>query len=157
MTTIKRCTTMTAAAAMLLTMLGAGAGCESVESQVTWQLDGTPRHEHPYQDWWHYQVVYPPDARTYFDPYRRTYFWFENGTWRSGGELPPEVQPENGRARVVRIMNPLPFVQHETMVAMHPPRKDTVDGFLPPNISSYADISDMPVMMAGESTDGEQP
>lgn len=97
------------------------SGCESAQSTVTWQDNGMPRHEHPQQDWWHYQFVYHPFAHAYYEPYSATWFWFENGSWWYGEELPRGLNVNAEHAVVVKTRWDLPFLQHQpTTLAMHP-------------------------------------
>lgn len=37
----------------------------------------------------HHEYIYYGDHDIYFAPETRTYYWQENGNWRSGVELPP--------------------------------------------------------------------
>ena len=112
--------------------MGGMGGCESTESVVTWQPSGMPKHAHPHQDWWSYQYVYFPDAQAYFEPYTRTFYWYENGTWWPGEELPVEMSFDKKLARVVYLQEPLPFPQHESVLVWSPcPKPVRTTGFDP--------------------------
>jgi len=106
---------------LALTVCGlAVTGCESARSTVSWQANGMPRHEHPHQDWWHFQFVYYPNAQAYYEPYSQSWFWFENGSWWNGEALPRGMAPSASQAVVVRTRWDLPFLQHDpTMLSMH--------------------------------------
>ena len=98
-------------------------GCDSSQHTITMQDNGVPYHVHGSQDWWHYQFVYHPDAQTYFEPYTQTYFWYEEGAWHAGPESPPQLILDVDRAKVVKLRtDEMPFLQHTTVLASHPPR-----------------------------------
>lgn len=99
-------------------------GCNSAShTQVEWQPEGTPRHTHHTEDWWQYQYVYHPNVQVYFEPYSETYFWFENGQWHEGAELPKHITLDPEWTRVVKLKSPKPHSQHATVVAQHGPQK----------------------------------
>ena len=95
------------------------AGCETATS-ISWQRDGVPHHQHPEQEWWHYQFVYHPNAQVYFEPYTKTYYWFEKGSWCAGAKPPTGLELNTQLATVVKLQQSLPFVQHDTVLAWHP-------------------------------------
>lgn len=105
---------LTAAAALTIgaTMLG---GCNHTHSQVTWQDDNTPRHVHQQQDWWNYQFVYFPVAQVYYEPYSETYYWFQDGLWREGNELPSHIKLQHETPHVVKLESRYPYMQHHTV------------------------------------------
>ncbi len=99
-------------------------GCATTSESITFQDDGTPRHEHGWQDWWNYQFVYHPNDQVYFEPYSGTYHWFADGTWRTGEELPATLNPEPRLAQVVFLQeDEFPWGQHNTNSFAHAPRK----------------------------------
>lgn len=105
------------AAAALLAAVG---GCSTTRTEVTWQENGLPRHEHPWQDWWHYQFVYHPIAQAYYEPYTTTWFWYESGLWWAGSELPRGLFPDRHPV-VVKTRWDAPFLQHDpTILVQHP-------------------------------------
>jgi len=99
-------------------------GCAVTSETIAFQEDGTPRHEHGWQDWWSHQFVYHPNDQVYFEPYTRTYHWFDGGTWRSGEELPSSLRPDPELAQVVFLQEDrFPWSQHNTTSFVHAPRK----------------------------------
>lgn len=99
-------------------------GCNSPShTQVQWQPDGQPQHTHHTEDWWQHQYVYHPNAQVYYEPYSRTFFWFENNQWNEGPELPQHFTLEQDRARVVKLKSPKPHAQHDMVVAKHGPQQ----------------------------------
>lgn len=96
-----------------------GAGC--AQPQVSWLDNGVPYYDHPEQTW-HYQFVYHPNSQVYFEPYTKTYYWYGNGEWHSGSDIPQELRPLDDRiARIVKLQDFEPFNSHPFVVAQHPP------------------------------------
>ena len=134
---------LTAAAMLSAFALG---GC-SAPTDVTWQANGMPRHDHPSQEWWHYKFIYHPNAQVYFEPYTQRYFWFQDGAWREGHSLPGEVTLEGRLAQVVNLREEQPSGQHQTVMAWHPCLRELPARFDP---SSEAQI-----WLAGVEQDGQ--
>ncbi len=115
---------LTGAALLAAALLTAG-GCapRTGDRTVTWRSDGVPHHEHAdaRHDWWTYQFVYYPRAEVYFEPFSQEWWWFEDGRWRSGLELPAGRTTFRQTPTVVFFQTPWPFVQHGNAVAMHNP------------------------------------
>lgn len=109
-------------AKLAVVLLGGGvfalAGCQTAShTNVTFHDDGQPRHEHPHQDWWHYQFVYYPNDQVYFEPYTRTWFWNEQGQWQEGDTLPQFIGVNPDHAKIVYLKTPTPHAQHRTVIA----------------------------------------
>jgi hypothetical protein len=119
-------------------------GCETT-TDVLWQATGIPHHKHPEQGWWSYQFVYYPNAQVYFEPYSKTWYWCEHGLWKGGPEPPQTLELNADHATVVKLQQELPFFQHETVIAMHPCRRE-----LPPKYDPAFAV-DMPARLASES------
>ncbi len=99
-------------------------GCESSNHTIVMQDSGTPYHEKEGQNWWSYQFVYHPNTQTYYEPYSSTYYWFEEGAWHAGPELPTELIPKSDIAQVVKLQaDELPFVQHRSVLTWQPVRR----------------------------------
>lgn len=93
------------------------AGCATNETKIAFHPSGLPHHEHPRQDWWHYQFVYHPHQQVYFEPYTRTYFWHEDGQWFEGARLPSHITVNPEGSRVVFVKTPVPHAHHQMVVA----------------------------------------
>ena len=121
------------AAALTLALIAATSllgGCETT-SQVTWQDNGIPNHVHPWQPWWRYEFLYHPNAQAYYEPYTQQYFWYQDGAWRQGEELPIELALRADIAHVVKLQHDLPYLQHDTVRQWWPPRKPCLERFDP--------------------------
>jgi hypothetical protein len=71
--------------ATILTLAAAAAiPALAQETETTKTTTTTVSHTGPHE------YVYYGDHDIYFAPQTKTYFWRENGTWRSGVDLPPE-------------------------------------------------------------------
>lgn len=104
-----------------LVLVGLLTGCEAPASRVALQENGVPCYETEGQPWWSYQFVYHPKAHVYYQPYIATYWWFEDGAWHRGTELPREFQLDMSLAQVVKLQSDtMPFLQHGTVLTMHP-------------------------------------
>jgi hypothetical protein len=105
-------------------------GCYSVDGHVTWQPSGVPHHDHPYQQWWNYQFVYFPQQQVYFEPYTEEYFWFRNGQWERGTELPADISVDPTQGRIVKLQHQDPYLQHETVLQWSWPYNHPAGGAL---------------------------
>lgn len=101
-----------AALGLSVALLG---GCSQSRTQVTWQDNGTPHISHPHQQWWNYQFVYYPASQVYFEPHSQTYYWFQNGLWRQGSELPSHIPLQFENPVTVKLESEQPFMQHHSV------------------------------------------
>lgn len=124
---MKRSFALIGAAAALSVTLG---GCHRPDSTVSWEPNGMPSHVHPHQEWWSYQFVYHPRAQVYYEPYTQTYFWFADGMWEQGPEVPANIPLDARSANVVKLQQPAPYVQHASVVAWNWPWFKAVPGSL---------------------------
>lgn len=113
-----------------LAVIAGLGGCYSVDGHVTWQPNGMPHHDHPYQDWWSYKFVYFPQEQVYFEPYTGDFFWFADGQWEQGPTLPPDVNVDPAEGRVVKLQQQKPYVQHETVLLWNWPHNHPAPGSL---------------------------
>jgi hypothetical protein len=60
----------------------------------------------------HYDYDYYPDADVYFYPHGKTYFWNEQGNWRSGGRLPEHYDLRNHQSQHLRLHSQQPWTEH---------------------------------------------
>lgn len=112
----------TTAAATVMLMAG---GCTQPSQSISWQDNGMPRHENGADSWWNYQFVYHPDDQVYYEPYTKTFHWFDDGTWRSGDNTPDEMWLDPAMARVVYLkLDEFPWGQHDTVAGTWEPRRD---------------------------------
>jgi hypothetical protein len=102
-------------------LLGAASlcGCQA-QHPITMSATSAPRHEVPGAEWWHYQFAYFPGQQVYFEPYTATYFWYDQGLWEEGPDLPESITLRSGDAVIVRLQNQKPYIQHSTVCAWHP-------------------------------------
>ena len=110
-------TIMLAAAFTLGAALLGGCTHAPSRSQVTWQQNGTPHTDHQNQSWWNYQFVYFPASQVYFEPHSKTFYWFEQGVWRQGDQLPQHVTLQNETPTVVKLASEEPYMQHHTVTS----------------------------------------
>lgn len=113
------------AGATLLVGLG---GCHSLQSDVSWHENGQPRHSHSQQSWWSYKYVYYPHEQVYFEPYSRTYFWFNEDRWEEGDQLPDHITVHADDANIVRLQEPKPYLQHVTTLQWSWPHTRAIVG-----------------------------
>ena len=79
-----------------ITLLGAAValalpGCSSTKPpahEMTWQQDSMPQQMHPFPKAYGYQCVFYPKQNVYFEPYTKTYAWYEDGRWQQDQFLP---------------------------------------------------------------------
>ena len=65
----------------------------------------------------HHKYVYYGDHDIYFAPETRTYYWQENGNWRSGVELPPESRTYITRGGVdIDLDTERPYERNEWVI-----------------------------------------
>jgi hypothetical protein len=95
-------------------------GCESAQSSLSIQDNGVLRQDSTAHTWWHYQFVYYPDEQVYYEPFTQTYWWFEEGSWWPGDKLPDEFELRREMAQVVYLQHDRPYLQHGTVLALHP-------------------------------------
>ena len=117
----------------MVAVVGLLGGCQTHDYSIGWQSNGMPRHHNPHQQWWSYQFVYFPGQQVYFEPYTDTYFWYLNGLWEEGVELPPTIILDDNTAKVVHLQHTKPYVQHQTVARWHP----NFYGPLPGSMDSY--------------------
>jgi hypothetical protein len=99
-------------------------GCAVSSESITFEDNGTPRHEHGWQDWWNYQMVYHPNDQVYYEPYSGTYHWFQDETWYTGDKLPRTLTPDPELAQVVFLQDgQFPWAQHNTTSFQHASRR----------------------------------
>lgn len=106
-----------AAALTLGAALLGGCTHSPSRSQVTWQDNGTPHTNHQNQQWWNYQFVYFPASQVYFEPYSKNFYWFEQGVWRQGTELPNHITLQNESPTVVKLAQEQPYLQHHSVTS----------------------------------------
>ena len=87
------------------------AGC-SVRSDVAWQADGPPRHDHPHQDWWQYQYVYDYTQQIYHEPYTGRYWWHDGLDWLTAEALPWPMKMNARHCTVIKGDRPTPPFHH---------------------------------------------
>lgn len=104
-----------AAAVVCLTM-----GCESNDTTAQWQPGQAPYFNGETQEWWHFKFVYHPQDEVYFQPYTGQYYWFADGAWRSGTELPLGRAISSVDAKIVKSTTDLPFLHHTANANWHP-------------------------------------
>ncbi len=104
----------------LLAALGL-SGCDT--HTIVMQDNNVPYHEKAGQEWWTYQFVYHPNSQSYYEPYSKTHYWFSNGAWHAGPELPSALAPKADIGQVVRLQaGQLPFAQHGSVLTWEPVR-----------------------------------
>lgn len=108
--------TLTASLTLGAALLG---GCNHTpsHSQVSWQQDAAPHIDQQNQSWWNYQFVYFPASQVYFEPHGKTFYWFEQGVWRQGSQLPQHVTLQNESPSVVKLSSEQPFMQHQSVTS----------------------------------------
>jgi hypothetical protein len=78
----------------------------------------------------HHQYIYYGDHDIYFAPETRTYYWLEDGSWRSGVELPLESRSyiRTGGVRI-ELDTERPYERNEWVVRhyKHPHQYDEGD------------------------------
>lgn len=122
---------------MLTTALGAAivalglTGCSADSRHVSWQSNGVPRYDNPDQEWWHYKVVYHPDAQAYSDPYAGRVYWFRDGHWYSSDSLPAGMYVDPRLAKVVKVKTEVPVFHHDGVAALHPDTREMPARFNP--------------------------
>jgi hypothetical protein len=124
MVMIKRATRTVLASALIAGLLGV-VGCESTqqaEPKVVWQENGVPRHNNPARPQWKYTFVYHPDAQVYYEPYSRTYWWYEAGQWCPGSEPPRWLYLDPKKAVIIGRHSERPQESHALTLAAHPCR-----------------------------------
>jgi hypothetical protein len=129
---MSKITTAALGTALALSAFGLG-GCQTHPHPITVNTTSSPMHQIPTNDWWNYQFVYFPPQQVYFEPYSRTYFWYDQGLWEEGQDLPKSIQMRGGDAVVVRLQNEKPYVQHESVLRWHP----NYFGSLPGSTATY--------------------
>lgn len=102
-------------------------GCESNDTTAQWQPGEAPYFNADGDQWWHFKFVYYPQDEIYFQPYTGQFFWFEDGAWRSGDDLPMTRNIRSIDAEVVRSRYDLPFFEHLTHAQLHPNPKTMPD------------------------------
>ena len=88
------------AAALIVTVAAALGGCGASVGQRI-RADMSQQSE-AYKEWWGQKMIYHVDAKVYFDPYSRQYFWFENDRWNDAATLPHYIVLRNDSPKVVR-------------------------------------------------------
>jgi hypothetical protein len=63
---------------------------------------------------------YYPDARVYYRPADRQWFYLEGGAWRVGAQLPASVGIDFGRSVTLTMETDRPFEQHAHVVTYYP-------------------------------------
>jgi hypothetical protein len=69
----------------------------------------------------------------YFEPYTRTYYWYDQGLWEEGPDLPASIRLRTDDAKVVRLQNDKPYLQHESVLSWH----GSYYGALPGSTAAY--------------------
>ena len=80
-----------------LTLLAASTGCQSTKTTA----DSSDIDAYEYENWGQtHQFTYFPASMVYLDQQVGTWFWFEDGVWQSGQELPESmtINPKNAIA-----------------------------------------------------------
>jgi hypothetical protein len=123
-----------AATALLSLLAGLGGCSRSSTIEATWTADHLPEYHHPNQGWWRYKFAYYPDSQVYYHPYRRMYYWYENGVWEEGHVLPTNLICTLSRhdMQVVKLQEEKPYVQHLTVLQWHKPYHGRFDGSTDP-------------------------
>lgn len=64
---------------------------------------------------------YYPDARVYYRPSDRTWFFLDGGTWRVAAQLPASIGIDFGRSVTLTMETDRPFEHHAQVVNYYPP------------------------------------
>lgn len=63
---------------------------------------------------------YYPDARVYYRPADRTWFYLEGGNWRIAAQLPASIGIDFGRSVTLTMETARPFEYHRQVVSHYP-------------------------------------
>lgn len=77
----------------------------------------------------HHEYIYYGDHDIYFAPDTKTYYWEENGRWRSGVDLPPDARTyiTNGGVKI-ELDTDRPYERNDWVVEHYRHHHDDNDG-----------------------------
>ena len=126
MINLKSAALVTVAAALL-------GGCTSfnpAKTHISRTTGEVPFHQHPHHNWWHYKFAYYPKQQVYFEPYSQTYYWFAEGQWEQGPNLPETFSLDPHEVKTVRLLFERPYVQHLSVLMSSWPYSTPIPGSL---------------------------
>jgi hypothetical protein len=66
----------------------------------------------------HYKYIYYPGAQVYYSPFRRGYYFLNNGYWAFSSYAPLNIRL--GPAVNISLGGPVPYYYHPTVISQYP-------------------------------------